>query len=76
MNSELMNITEKILCFPTPARAYLAEILLESLDYEEDFTVSKECLHEINRRCQAIDSGKVKLIPGDAVLKKIGEKYL
>jgi len=76
MNSEVMSITEKMLHFSTPTRAYLAEILLESLDYEEDFPVSKEWLNEIRRRCEEIDKGKVQLIPGETVLKYIGEKYL
>ncbi|MGZ4954797.1 MAG: hypothetical protein ACXV8O_12015 [Methylobacter sp.] len=39
MNIE--TITEQALKFAPASRAYIAEILLESLDYEEDFIVQR-----------------------------------
>ncbi len=76
MNSEVANIAEKALSLSTPARAYIAEVLLESLDYEEDFPVSEDWLNEIRRRCREIDNGKAELIPGETVLRNLSEKYL
>lgn len=48
----------------------IAEKLLESLDYDEPFELSKEWKEEIERRCQGIDNGTVQLILGDQVLKE------
>ncbi len=76
MNSEIKNFAEKALQFSTPAKAYIAEVLLESLDYEEDVPISEEWLDEIRRRCSEIDNGEVDLIPGETVLKNLREKYL
>ena len=56
-------------------RAYLAEILLESLDFEEDFHVSDEWMNEIKERSREIDEGEVKLIPGEEGLTRLQEKY-
>ena len=41
MKSDVKNIAENALNLSPSARAYLAEILLESLDFEEDFQTSR-----------------------------------
>ncbi|MDN3511718.1 MAG: addiction module protein [Candidatus Jettenia sp.] len=48
-----------ILKLPANSRAYLVEVLLESLDFEEDFTINNEWKKEIKRRCREIDEDKV-----------------
>ena len=50
MNIE--TITEQALKLEPTLRAFVAEILLESLDYEEDFVVSEAWLQEIQKRCK------------------------
>ena len=76
MKTEIENVTEQILNFAPNTRAYLAEVLLESLDYEEDFEISKDWMNEIKHRCREIDNGTVKLIPGEEVLEKLKSKYV
>lgn len=75
MKSEIEKITEKVMKLPPTTRAYLAEILLESLDYEEDFSISDEWVKEIHRRCQEIDEGKIELIPAEDALAQLKHKY-
>lgn len=75
MKSTLEELTRNLLELPAEERARLAEILLESLDYEDDFPVSDEWKQEIQRRCQEIDSGQVKLIPADSALEMLQKKY-
>ena len=53
---------------PPNSRAYIAEVLLESLDFEQDFPVSEVWKAEIDKRCREIDQGEVELIPGDEAL--------
>jgi len=52
MMSEVETITEKALKLSSPARACIAEILLESLDFEEDFPISEQWQREIMKRCK------------------------
>jgi len=56
---------------PKPSRAFMAEKLLESLDYEEDFTIPDEWLEEIHRRITEIDAGRMKMIPAAQVFTSI-----
>ena len=75
MKSEIEDIAEKALKLPANARASLAEILLESLDHEENFLISEEWMNEIQKRCREIDEGKVQLIPAEDALAQIRKKY-
>ena len=75
MKSEIQNITEKALKLSPSSRAYIAEVLLESLDFEADFPISKEWMNEIQKRCCEIDNGKVELMPGEEALSLLHKKY-
>jgi putative addiction module component (TIGR02574 family) len=75
MKSEIEEIAEKVLKLPSTARASLAELLLESLDYEEDFLISDEWMNEIQKRCREIDEGKVQLISAEDALAQLQKKY-
>jgi hypothetical protein len=57
------------------ARAVIADTLLDSLDIDQDFTVSAEWLEEIRRRCAEIDNGKTTLLDSTAVINELREKY-
>jgi putative addiction module component (TIGR02574 family) len=75
MNPEVESVARKALGLSLSARAYLAEILLESIDSEEDFAVSKEWADEIHRRCSEIDSGEVELADGEESLRELRKQY-
>ncbi|MEK6679361.1 MAG: addiction module protein [Nitrospirota bacterium] len=75
MPKKIKDIAESILTLPANSRAYLAEVLLESLDFEEDFPINEEWMKEIKRRCQEIDEGKVELISGKEGLAQLQRKY-
>jgi len=55
-------------------RAFIAEKLLESLDFEEPFDLSSEWKEEISRRCRQIDEGQVQLTPGDKVFAEAAKR--
>ncbi|MCA9469480.1 MAG: addiction module protein [Nitrospira sp.] len=67
-------IDEAMKLEPT-TRAFVVESLLESLDFEEDFSLSEEWTQEIRRRCEEIDSGKTALVDGETVLSNLHNKY-
>jgi putative addiction module component (TIGR02574 family) len=76
MNIE--TITEQALKLAPAARAYIAEILLESLDYEdeEDFLVSEAWRQEIHKRCQEIESDPSLLVDGEQFIADLKQRYL
>ncbi len=75
MAQKIKDIVDNVLALPVNSRAYLAEVLLESLDFEEDFPISDEWIKEIGKRCQDIDEGKVELVRGDEGLSQMQSKY-
>lgn len=75
MELEIKDIIRNVLTMPSHIRASIAEMLLESLDYEDDFVVSSAWSDEINRRCLEIDAGTVELIAGEEVLAQLRKKY-
>lgn len=68
MNAE--QLVKEILQLSIQQRAFLAEKLLESLDFNQDFQLTKEWSEEIKRRCEEIDEGLIELIPAEDVFKK------
>ncbi|RJR48868.1 MAG: addiction module antitoxin RelB [Desulfobacteraceae bacterium] len=66
-------VVKDALKLPREERAFVAEKLLESLDFEEPFPLSPEWKAELLRRCRELDEGKTELIPADDVLREAGE---
>ena len=76
MQPEIKDIAERILKLPPTSRAYLAEMLLQGLDYEEDFPVSDEWINEIHNRCREMDEEKIQLVMAEDALDQLQKKYL
>jgi len=74
MNIE--TIAEQVLKLEPVSRAYIAEILLESLDIEEDFIVSEAWRQEIQKRCNEIDTNPSLLINGEQFMSELKQRYL
>jgi putative addiction module component (TIGR02574 family) len=70
MSPEIEHVMKQALELPSQVRAFLAEKLLESLDFEEPFELSNEWREEIDRRCRQIDESRVQLTPGDKVFEE------
>ena len=75
MALKFKEIVDSVLTLPSNSRAYLVEILLESLDIKDDFTVNEDWLNEIKKRCNDIDENKVELVSGEEGLNKLQRKY-
>ena len=75
MGQTLKEILDGALALPPNSRAYVAEILLESLDFEADFPLSDEWRREIERRCREIDASAVDLVPGDEVMEALKARF-
>lgn len=58
------------------ARAYLAQVLLESLDYEEEIIISSQWRQEIKKRCDEIKNSPEILIDGKSFLSELKGQYL
>jgi putative addiction module component (TIGR02574 family) len=75
MRIDIKNIVEDMLKLPLATRVYLAEILLQSLDYEEDFSISDEWMTEIHRRCHEINEEQIQLVNAEDALAQLQKKY-
>ena len=75
MNANAKKILEEAMHLEPSTRALIAETLLESLDFEEDFEISQAWREEIQRRCEQIDRGEVELIDSDMVMAELRKKH-
>jgi len=76
MTSEVKEILQHTMQLPRHLRAYLAEMLLESLDVEEDFPLQEEWMQEIITRCREIDEGRVELIEAEQGLAQLRHQVI
>ncbi len=74
-NPDPKKILDDAMQLDPATRAFIAEMLLDSLDLEQDYPVSQEWLEEIRRRCEEIDSGKTALLDGAVVIDELRGKY-
>lgn len=75
MKTNAKKVLEEAMQLEPGSRAMIAETLLESLDFEEDFEVSQAWREEIQRRCEQIDRGEVELIDSDTVMAELRKKH-
>lgn len=75
MTTNAKKILEEAMQLEPRSRAFIAETLLESLDFEEDVEISQAWRDEIQRRCEQIDRGEVGLIDSDAVMAELRMKH-
>ena len=75
MSSDPKKILDEALQLEPKTRAFVAEVLLESLDFEEDFAISQKWMMEIRRRCEEIDKGSTSLLDNENVIAELRGKY-
>jgi putative addiction module component (TIGR02574 family) len=71
MSENFDEILKTALSLSPGARAMLADHMLESLDWEDQKRIDAIWAEEAERRVQAIDEGRVELIPGDEVMAEL-----
>jgi putative addiction module component (TIGR02574 family) len=75
MKTDAKKILEEAMQLEPATRAFIAEALLEGLDFEQDFEVSQTWRAEIQRRCDEIDRGNAKLVDSDTVMAELRKKH-
>jgi hypothetical protein len=70
MSMTAEKLVSEALQMPNTIRAFVAERLIESLDFDSDVVLSPEWKAEIDKRCREMDEGTVSLIDADTVFKK------
>ena len=74
MKADAKKILDEAMQLEPATRAFIAEALLEGLDFEQGFDVSQSWRAEIQRRCDEIDRGKVELLASDTVMAELRKK--
>jgi hypothetical protein len=64
-------LTEELLSLPIASRAFLAEKLAESLEFDTDPTIQAAWITEAHRRRNEIRSGAVQAISGAEALAQV-----
>ncbi|MBD2446985.1 addiction module protein [Nostoc sp. FACHB-152] len=64
-------LTEEILSLPSASRVFLAEKIIESLEFDTDPTIQAAWTSEAKMRRDEIRSGSVQSIPGDEALAQV-----
>lgn len=75
MKANAKKILEEAMQLEPGTRAMIAETLLESLDFEEDFEISQAWREEIQRRCEQVDRGEVELVDSETVMAELRKKH-
>ena len=75
MKTDAKKILEEAMQLEPATRAFIAEALLEGLDFEQDFEVSQTWRAEIQRRCDGIDRGNAELVDSDTVMAELRKKH-
>lgn len=71
MNTTVEQLAEQAMNLPAESRAKLADLLVESLDFDELGRIEHMWAAEAKRRRDEVRSGKVKPIPGPEGLRKV-----
>jgi len=76
MTPQVSELLEKALALSTQERGLLIDHLIESLDEgPPEEGVEEAWAEEIKRRVDDIRSGKVKMIPGEQVLRELAKEF-
>jgi putative addiction module component (TIGR02574 family) len=76
MTPQVSEVLEKALALSTQERGLLIDHLIESLDEgPAEEGVEQAWDEEIKRRVDDIRSGKVKMIPGEQVLRELAKEF-
>jgi len=70
MTIAVEKIVSEALELPAPARAFVAEKLIESLDVVSGGELSPQWREEVHRRCREIDQGAVELRDAESVFAR------
>jgi putative addiction module component (TIGR02574 family) len=68
-------IYEQALDLPINDRLILIDKLIISTNLPTQNDIDQAWAQEVERRCQEIDNGTAKLIPGEEVFEKIKKKF-
>ncbi len=72
--SEFEKLTTRVMALPSDSRAELAELLIQSLEEQDNPEIKSAWLSEISRRDQEIRAGALVTKPADQVLKEAREQ--
>jgi len=77
LTPQASDLLEKALSLSTQERGLIIDRLIESLDEAPpDAGVEKAWAEEIKRRVDDVHSGRVEMIPGEEVRRRLGRRLL
>ncbi len=71
MNPDPNRLIDEAMQLQSSIRAFIAEVILDTLDCEDNFLVSSAWQVEIQRRCAAIDTGTARLVDNESAFRSL-----
>jgi len=76
MNPDPNRLIDEAMQLQPSIRAFIAEVILDTLDCEDNFLVSSAWQVEIQRRCAAIDAGTAGLVDNESAFRSLRDRVV
>jgi len=76
MNPDPNRLIDEAMQLQPSIRAFIAEVILDTLDFEDNFLVSSAWQAEIERRCAAIDTGTARLVDNESAFRSLRDSLV
>ncbi len=71
MNPDPNRLIDEAMQLQPSIRAFIAEVILDTLDCEDNFLVSSAWQVEMQKRCAAIDTGTARLVDNESAFRSL-----
>ena len=71
MNPDPNRLIDEAMQLQSSIRAFIAEVILDTLDCEDNFLVSSAWQVEMQKRCAAIDTGTARLVDNESAFRSL-----
>ncbi len=76
MNPDPNRLIDEAMQLQPSIRAFIAEVILDTLDCEDNFLVSSAWQVEMQKRCAAIDTGTARLVDNESAFRSLRDSLV
>ena len=76
MNPDPNRLIDEAMQLQPSIRAFIAEVILDTLDCEDNFLVSSAWQVEMQKRCAAIDTGTARLVGNESAFRSLRDSLV
>ena len=76
MNPDPKRLIDEAMQLQPSIRAFIVEVILDTLDCEDNFVVSSSWQVEIQRRCAVLDTGASRLVDNESAFRSLRDSLV